>query len=580
MNYPKITDDDFYTKINNIYGKYEINKRKRSLDDICFPKKFELQKSQLMLSKYINPKTPYKGILVYHRIGAGKTCTAVRIGEVWKKERKVIVVLPASLKGNFRNELRSKCAENSYLTDNERELLHQHHPSSDEYKEIIKRSDDRIDRYYEIYSYNKFIELAQQDQISLRNSILIIDEIQNMISDEGTYYDVLYDLIQSAPKELRVVLLSATPMFDKPHELALTINLLRPKKEIPTSREFDKTFVKIIKGRNGKYHYEAKNLELFKEHIKGYVSYFRGAPPYVFPEMTIKYVKCEMSEFQYDAYKGVLRNELSHNDFEKIKKKAIESLSVTKLPNDFFIGTRYVSNVVYPNRKIGDEGLKSFKGKKILEHLETYSCKFAKIITKIKNSVGKVFVYSGFKEGAGIKSFAHVLDVLGYKSYVEHGEGPKRYAIWSGDENLHVKEEIKNVYNQKSNLNGSKLKILILSPAGKEGISLIGVRQAHILEPYWNMARIQQIIGRGSRFCSHKDLPEENRNIKVYIYLATYGDEETVDEYINQLAYQKNRLVSQFEKAIKESAIDCKIFKNANFYNDIDDSENDFKCDN
>jgi superfamily II DNA or RNA helicase len=577
MKYPNITDDEFYDKINNIYKDYKIPKKKKTLDDICFPKKFELQNSQKLLSKYINPKTPYTGILVYHRIGAGKTCTGVQIGEVWKKHRRVVVVVPASLKGNFRNELRSMCGGNSYLTDDERKLMQDYHPSSQEYQTIIEKSDERINEFYEIYSYNKFIELAQNKEIHLRNSILIIDEIQNMVSEEGTYYNVLYDLIQRSPKDLRVVLLSATPMFDKPHELALTINLLRPKKEIPIGRDFDKKYIKMIKHKNGSFEYRARHLCQFKEQIKGLISYFRGAPPYVFPEMKIKYVRCEMSEFQYSAYKGVLRNEANQSDFKKLKKKAIESLSVTKLPNNFFIGTRYVSNVVYPNRKIGEEGMNSFKGKSILKNLKTFSCKFAKIIKKIKKSKGKVFVYSGFKEEAGIKSFARVLETFGYKNYVKEGEGHKRYAIWSGDEDISLKEEIKSVYNQKSNLNGSKLKILILSPAAKEGISLSGVRQAHILEPYWNMARLQQIIGRGSRFCSHKDLPEEERNIKVYIYLATHPDEEeSVDEYINQLAYQKNRLVDEFEKAIKESAIDCSLFKNANYYPELGDE--DFVC--
>ena len=567
MKYPELKDDEFYEKINNIYKEYYIPKKKKTFDNICFPKKFELQNSQKLLCKYINPKTPYKGILVYHRIGAGKTCTAVQIGEVWKKHRKIVVVVPASLKGNFRSELRSLCAGSSYLSDNERKELKELHPSSKEYQDIISKSDEKIDEYYDIYSYNKFIDLAQNNKIKLKNSILIIDEIQNMISEEGTYYNVLYDLIKKSPKDLRVVLLSATPMFDKPHELALTINLLRPEKELPIGKEFDKKFIKIVKHDDDSFEYRAKHLCKFKEQIRGLVSYFSGAPPYVFPEMKIKYIKCEMSEFQYSAYKGVLRNEARNIDLRSLKKEAIESVSVMKLPNSFFIGTRFVSNVVYPNRKVGEDGLKSFKGKKILKNLDIYSCKFAKIMKKIDKATGKVFVYSGFKEEGGIKSFTRVLETFGYKNYVKEGEGYYRFAVWSGDEDISLKEEIKNVYNQKNNLNGSKLKLLILSPAAKEGISLSGVRQAHILEPYWNLARLQQIIGRGSRFCSHKDLPEEKRNIKVYIYLATHPDEEeTVDEYINHLAYQKNKLVGEFEKAIKESAIDCSLFKNANYY--------------
>lgn len=577
MKYPDIKQDDFYDKINKIYKEYEIPKKKKKFEDICFPKKFELQYSQKLLSNYINPKTPYKGVLIYHRIGAGKTCTAVQIGEAWKKFRRVIVVVPASLKGNFRSELRSLCAGENYLTNEERKELSNYHPSSNEYKDIIKTSDKRIDEFYEIYSYNKFTDLAQNNNINLKNSILIIDEIQNMISEEGTYYQVLHDLIYKSPKDLRVVLLSATPMFDKPHELALTINLLRPEKKIPIGKEFDKKFIRIIKSDDGNFNYEAKNLCIFKQYIKGLISYFRGAPPFVFPEMTIKYVNCNMSDFQYSAYKSILKNELKKANFSNIKKNVIESLSVSNLPNNFFIGTRYVSNLVYPNRKIGTTGLKSFTYDKILNNLQEYSCKFDKIMKKIKYADGKVFVYSGFKEESGIKSFAHVLDAFGYKNYTEFGEGSKRYAIWSGDEDINLKEEIKSVYNQNSNLNGSKLKILIISPAAKEGISLSGVREAHILEPYWNMARLQQIIGRGSRFCSHKDLDEENRNIKVYIYIATHPNEEqTVDEYINHLAVQKNDLVNEFEKVIKESAIDCNLFKNANYYPELGDQF--YKC--
>src|SRR5690606_22372405 len=129
---------------------------------------------------------------------------------------------------------------------------------------------------------------------------------------------------------------------------------------------------------------------------------------------------------------------------------------------------------------------------------------------------GKVFVYSGFKEYGGIKSFTRVLEAYGYKNYAKHGEGLKRYAVWSGDENMKTKDEIKHIYNQKDNLYGKKLKILMLSPSAKEGLSLTAVRQVHILEPYWNQSRLDQIIGRASRYCSHKDLPEEERNVMVY----------------------------------------------------------------
>lgn len=578
--YPSITNEDFYKKINKIYKKFIIPKKKKKFEEICFPKNYQLQLPQQFVSQYINPKTPYIGVLLYHNIGSGKTCSAVRIAEEWKKYRKIVVVVPASLKGNFRNELRSQCADNSYLKPSEREELSKLHPSDEKYKDIIAKSDERIDKYYEIYSYNKFVDKVNENTINLKNSVILVDEVHNMVSEDGTYYDALYKAIHKAPKDLRVVILSATPMFDKPSEFALTMNLLRLPKELPTGNDFIKKFIKFkrktVINEEGepeeRISLSSKNLELFKERIKGYVSYFRGAPPYVFPEMKIKYVKCEMSDFQYKAYQGVLKNEAKNSELSRMKSKmALKSLSVNNLPNNFFIGTRMVSTIVFPNKLTGEEGFKSFKGKHITEKLHIYSTKFDKIIKKINSSSGKVFVYSAFKEYGGIKSFVRVLEEFGYLDYTKHGEGKKRFAVWSGDEDIKLKEEIKSVFNQKINLNGSKIKLLILSPAATAGISLFGIRQAHILEPTWNWSKMQQIIGRGSRFCSHKDLPEEKRNIKVYIYLAVHPNEnETIDQYISNMAKQKNKLILEFEQAVKEVAVDCTINKNANVFGEED----------
>ena len=368
--YPEISNEDFYKKINHIYKKFIIQKKKKTFDQICFPKSYQLQLPQQFVSQYINPNTPYKGVLLYHNIGSGKTCSAVRIAEEWKKYRKIIVVVPASLKGNFRNELRSPCAGNSYLKPNEREQLIKLHPSDPVYKEIIEKSDKRIDEYYEIYSYNKFVDLVYGKELNFKNSVILVDEVHNMVSEDGTFYDALYKAIHTAPKDLRVVILSATPMFDKPSEFALTMNLLRLPKELPTGNEFLKKFIKFKRRSlvndegepEERITMSAKNLDLFKERIKGFVSYFRGAPPYVFPEMKIKYIKCEMSEFQYKAYKGVLKNEAKNHDMSRLKSKlALKALSVNNLPNNFFIGTRIVSTIVFPNKLTVEEGVKSFK---------------------------------------------------------------------------------------------------------------------------------------------------------------------------------------------------------------------------
>jgi SNF2 family DNA or RNA helicase len=402
----------------------------------------------------------------------------------------------------------------------------------------------------------------------MKNKILIIDEVQNMVSEYGTYYNKLYDIIHKAPRDLRIVLLSATPIFDKPIEIALTMNLVRIPYEFPTGREFEKIYVKTIENkRTGKVKKIAQNMTEFKERIKGYISYFRGAPEYTFPKSIIKYVKCEMSDFQYRSYITVLQKEEKKSGLDKKKIYHVFTKGqIRDLPNNFFIGTRIISNIAYPNKNIGDIGFQSFEGNELqMNNLQKYSIKFYKIMKKIEKSFGKIFVYSGFRAYGGIKSFIKVLEYHGYKNYDKFGEGKKRFAIMSGEESREYKDEVKALYNQTINNNGSKLKIILASPALREGWSFTSIQQMHILEPYWNNARLEQIIGRAIRYCSHKNIEEDKRLVKVYIYMATHPYESiTVDEYIKNMARKKNKLIEGFYTAMKESAIDCDLFSNAN----------------
>jgi superfamily II DNA or RNA helicase len=183
VSYPDIEDENFNEKITKKYSKYYIPDDKKSMRQICYPEKITLQMPQRFLADFIHPETPYKGILVYHRIGAGKSCTAINIAEHFKLQKHIIVVLPASLINNFRDEFRTPwCTGNKYISKNERVLLSKLDPTSQRYSDVIDRTNKRIDKYYSIYSYNKFINLLDSGKIDLNNTLLIIDEIHNMIS--------------------------------------------------------------------------------------------------------------------------------------------------------------------------------------------------------------------------------------------------------------------------------------------------------------------------------------------------------------------------------------------------------------
>jgi superfamily II DNA or RNA helicase len=182
---------------------------------------------------------------------------------------------------------------------------------------------------------------------------------------------------------------------------------------------------------------------------------------------------------------------------------------------------------------------------------------------KIKSCKGTIFVYSNFKEYGGLKSFIKVLEYHKYKNFKDHGKGKLRFAIWSGDESIESKEMIKDFFNKKENQDGSMLKVLLGSPSIKEGVSLLRVQQVHVLEPYWNMSRLDQVIGRAIRFCSHKDVASQDREVKVYVYIGVglKTDEITVDKHIMNLAFKKKELTDQFEEIMQEMAVDKYLFQ-------------------
>jgi len=551
QDFPLIDSPTFQKDVGKTFSKYAI-KKNPSFKDFCYPPKFTYQLPQLFVAEFINPDTPYKGILLFHKIGAGKTCAAVNIAEQWKHKKKIMFVCPASLVGNMYKELRSPCAGNEYINDKERKLLASYEPGTDEYDELIEKVNKRIDKYYTIISYNKFVDISSRNKMDLSNYILIIDEVQNIVSESGTYYRTFLEEIQNGPASLRVVIMSATPIFDKPIELALTMNLLKPKDKFPTNPEFNNMFLTIDKNKDGHYDYQINNAPKLKKLLTGYVSYFKGAPDYVFPKRVFKIVKCHMSSYQYSCYKTVLREE-----------GGIKAGDIMKLPNNFYIGSRMISNVAFPDRLIKDDGYDAFKGRFLKEELQKYSIKFYKILKNIKKSPGPVFVYSSFREYGGIQSFIKVLEANGFKDLLSNGTGRNRFAIWSGDEKATDKEYARDIFNKKENKDGTYLKVILGSPAIKEGVSLLRVRQIHIMEPYWNMSRLEQVIGRGFRFCSHKDLPKEDREIKVYIYVATdpANNKLTVDKLILDMAHQKDVLTKQFEQVIKDSAVDINLFQ-------------------
>ena len=142
---------------------------------------------------------------------------------------------------------------------------------------------------------------------------------------------------------------------------------------------------------------------------------------------------------------------------------------------------------------------------------------------------------------------------------ITEGGNPARYVMITGDASYSPNndEDIKYL-NSDDNKDGKLVKIVIISKAAGEGIDFKNIRQVHILEPWYNMNRMEQIIGRGVRNLSHCKLNFEERNVEIFLHATLLGtEEESADMYVYRLAERKAIAIGEVTRVLKEVAVDC-----------------------
>ena len=139
---------------------------------------------------------------------------------------------------------------------------------------------------------------------------------------------------------------------------------------------------------------------------------------------------------------------------------------------------------------------------------------------------------------------------------------PAKYTMITGDPRLSPNNvsDINTITNV-NNKDGDVIKIILISKAGSEGIDFKYIRQVHILEPWYNISQVEQIIGRAVRNLSHKELEFEKRNVQIFMYgtILENNKDESADLYVFRLAELKAKQIGQVSRALKESAVDCII---------------------
>ena len=591
---------------------------------------------QLFVSSFISLNTPYNGLLLYHGVGVGKTCSSLLISNnfkeyVKKNNKKIIILTKPAIQEGFRNEIFDykkhidnieqnllTCVSNEYKSEWEKwkELY-----PEDKYEEFRNTI---ISKYYEIYGYQEFTNkykylkkkgVYNKEEINniFSNCIIIIDEVHNLrdeqsddLEDNSTKKintkeskEFLNAIFENLSEPIKLILLSATPMYDKFDEIEFLINILKKNDKNPNLIN-TKLLNDIITQTDGNK--KKKLEETFYSYVKGYVSYIKGNDPFIFPkilfpkeytniyfnqqETNMPVIKCIMNKYQKGIYEKCK---------EKQKLQYSNLVLPSKEPNILF---NFDELFTYNSKTDSFTNINKEKVLDLFDNLDKYSCKLNKLKNILKqNTVGKIFIYSSFIKPSfgGGKFISILLETLGFQRKIFKKnkliisntlEKPltdtpnnQYYIRLDGETSDKDRKTYIDSFNNNDNIYGENIKIIIGSTNLFEGVSLFNVREIHILEPWYNKSRYEQIIGRGYRQCSHKLLPFNQRNITIYNYVAI--SKELKNNRINdkglpmndidlrkiQLSNQKMDSINKLDKLLKKASVDCLLNKNINNLN-------------
>jgi hypothetical protein len=554
-----------------------------------------------------------------HGTGTGKTCTAIQIAEeyIFRPEfqnKRVLVLANPSVEENFKSEifnvnrldpdpsgviLSKQCTGRRYLDIIQRTQSQPIRLTDLSGKKAVRDTATRIfGEFYEFQGYRTFanyIDNVRKGKTDndydkwvhdeFDNRLIIVDEAHNLRVDEFSedtkinkkVAEKIEHIIKTA-KNVSLVLLTATPMFDSFEEIVFYFNLF-----LWNDRRLDHSkTIKVSEFFNDNGSFKEGQEERFRGFCQDYVSYIKGDNPFTFPfrlppptkiiaEPTLK-----VDHFGNEITKQRKYLTLTKSIVSPFQEKAIRSIQKIETTNDTnlicsFPGYKNFADIFessgeqYGYRKDVEKFLSPSK-------VGLYSSKFALIMNIINNSTGIVYVYSNLVTNGAIP-FAMCLEEHGFDNAITDnllknpsGETKKgsngKYVLFTGkSSDAEITKAIMRL-KAKDNANGSDIRVIVASPKVSEGVDFKFVRQVHVLDPWFNMSRIEQILGRGMRTCSHDILPFDQQNCTVYLHVCRYpkADQETIDEYIYRVfVEEKGASIARVKRIIMESSMDCDL---------------------
>jgi hypothetical protein len=660
LYYPDLEDKHFREKLTKMAEFYIYNVPKypqiKSKDDfekvasdLCGD--FEKTAYQYFVSSYISSRTPYKSILLYHGVGVGKTCSAITLAEGFLtshsmySEPKVWVIMPLALKNSFKEQifslssledfehLANQCTGDLYIKLGQ--ILRE--SNKDKLQTKIKKL---IKSRYQLFTYDAFATFIENEYISkgrvVKDKVIIVDEAHNIrtmsagqVSSESSMvpekrvYTSLVNVLENGINN-RLVLLSATPMYNKPDDIFDLLYLLcLNDKRTDLMQPFPALF-------NDKNVLNKQAVKVVEKLATNYISYLKGKNPFTFAvKLSPKYLADRGLKFLEKEYirdsnnkviadtfngwlshieDGIVTSELGEKQLEYISRLAgtgddnnvFNNLQPMNIVYDDGIGERGFNTVFTRNDDNNSLNVRYNKNYQNAlypdaEHLGKYSGKFLNICNIIKNTSGVAVIYSGYI-WSGIIPMAIALEHMGFEregtanilnkpdvisDAPNYGKKttPKYCILSSENSEIMGSTSIDNmmkVINSPRNIDGSQIKVILITPVAGEGLSFYNVREMHLVEPWFHFNRVTQIIGRGIRNCRHQQLPLEERNVTVFMHGSVYpvGDDdnddiaekETTDIHAFRIASKKMIQSAVIDEVIRDNAVDCSLMKNINYF--------------
>ncbi len=309
-----------------------------------------------------------------------------------------------------------------------------------------------------------------------------------------------------------------------------------------------------------------------------------------------------MSKTQMDEY-TIVRDE--ERKRERVKNPGDDVSSTYRIHSRLICNTTYPKDVraLRPGKEDDEvdtekelRGIEPFfkalEASDYLARLHEYSPKYEEMARVLQYTKGLHLIYSQFLTIEGIAMFSKVLNSKGYTEFrlkktdrwrIDCDITKPMYVTYIGTKSQEEKELIRNIFNKnwievpdplREEVKSINITIFMITSAGAEGISLKEVQYVHVMEPYWNPVRIDQVIGRARRICSHNNLPEKDRFVEVHMYLMTFppeiheslkrddvnGKPGTTDEYLYTISQRKRTLNGELMDCIRKSSIDVSLY--------------------